>query len=187
MQDVAVVALAAFSATMVGAGYGAISASYKAFFVERRKAAAANKHEFLQRIEQDRQAHREELERALAEARLAVIRVSVGTQLVQDMRQTADARLDDHDLPDRIRQTRNDYPAAEAALIGLWGVCRQKSTKDAVLSLLEDLTWAFRYGKSAGGADIDPEKIDARIKKRLQELSVAVTAETQPGGLSAIA
>ena len=167
------VGLAIGSATILGT----VMATVGGFVAEWRRARREGRREQDQRAEREREAHRRELEAALGEVRLAVIRVSVGTQLVQEMRQTEAARLDDQDLPDRIRRTRDDYPKAEAALLGLWGISRSEDTRTAVASLLEDVAWAFHYGSSAGGADIDPTEVDQRIKQRVQALSVAVTTE----------
>ncbi|MEU8796308.1 hypothetical protein [Spirillospora sp. NPDC048819] len=173
MQDVAIVGLAIGSATILGT----VMATVGGFVAEWRRTRRTSRQERDQRAEREQEVHRRELQASLAEVRLAVIKVSVGTQLVQDMRRTDAARLDNHDLPDRIRRIRDDYPKAEAALLGLWGISRSEETREVVASLLEEVAWAFQYGKSAGGADVDPVEIDRRIKHRVQQLSIAVTTE----------
>ncbi|MCP9953138.1 hypothetical protein [Actinomadura madurae] len=167
------VALAVGSATILGT----VMATVGGFVAEWRRTRLARRYEQDQRLEKDQEEHRQELHAALGEVRLAVIRVSIDTQLAQKMRQSPAARLDDQDLPAQIRRTRDDYPIAEAALLRLWAASRSEETRTAVTSLLEDVAWAFDYGSSADGSDIDPAEVDRRIRRRIQDLSVAVMVE----------
>jgi inorganic triphosphatase YgiF len=180
MQDVAIVALAVGSATFFGGVAGTANGFISNWFQSRK----TNIRDRDLRAEREHEEHKHAMHAALADVRLTVARVSVRTQLVQDMRRTPGTRLDDSDLSDQIKHTRDDYPIAVAALFGLWTLSRDDETRQAVMALLEDVAWAFQYGRSAGGEDMDPADIDARIKERIKELSAAVMNECDTRALS---
>jgi hypothetical protein len=180
MQDVAIVALAVGSATIFGGVVGTANGFLSHWLQSRR----TDTRERDLRAEREQEERRRALHAALTEVRLTVTRVSVRTQLVQDMRRTPGTRLDDNDLSTQIKHTRDDYPSAEAAIFDLWGMSRDDATRQAVTALLEDVAWAFQYGRSAGGADMDPARIDTRIKERIKELTTAVMNECDTRSLT---
>jgi len=173
MSDEALATLVVGAATV----FGAVVATVTAVVVEWRRARYRERRERRAAAEARIEQRRHDVRAALAEVRSSVLRLSVEAQLASEMRRNASARLDQDDLPNQIREVRAHYPATATTLEALWTLCPGPASREALDRLTETVSWVFRCARSAGGQNIDAERIEEQVQARLRALSTAITEE----------
>lgn len=171
MHDVAWVALFSTSATVIVAAL----TSYLPIRAEDRRAG----HE-RQRLQEAREAEsiaarERRLRTRLDRTRSAVLRLASTVRICMDIRRDQHARLNDHDLVERLARARDDYYHAIVKIEALRALV---SDDDAALAsverLLSAVAEAYSHVRSASSVQGDPDQVETLIRAALREVTAAV-------------
>ncbi|GAA4933584.1 hypothetical protein HD597_009613 [Nonomuraea thailandensis] len=176
MNPTALIAIITGTSTILAATLTAVWALLN----ERMKA----KYERI-RLEDERRAEatenrRRELRESCEAVQSSVLKLALTARLVLQMRRDANVRLDPEDLPDRLRQARDDYHAARVAIAQLWALCGEEGRRQAIDEVNAVCDDVFGHIISSGTRTVDPGIVEDKVQSSLRGLTLAIFPS--PGG-----
>lgn len=176
MQETALVALFTGGSTAMASVMTAVCAIVN----ERLRARRQFTQELQARAMDQDESRKRTLRQSFQDTQAAVLHLGVTVRISLNIRTDGYARLDGTDLPEQLRQVREDYLAALVATETLWALAEGTTARTAIDELRFAVTTAFDHARSAASPIADPAGIDKDLLTHLRAVGEAFFGEPSP-------